>query len=112
MCQYAAAYKPNAAFFEAFGAAGATALHEVIAHIPSDIPVILDGKRGDISTTAEAYATAAYDNAKAHSVTVNPYMGWDAVEPFVRDSRRGVFVLCHTSNMSAQELQMQSLASG
>ena len=60
----AAAYKPNAAFFEVFGAAGATALGRVIAAIPAGIPVLLDAKRGDIGTTAAAYASAAFDELK------------------------------------------------
>ena len=85
---YAAAYKPNCAFFEAFGAAGIDALRQVIAAIPAEIPVILDCKRGDIDTTAQAYAEAAYDLLSARavgasSVTLSPSMGWDSVRPFV-----------------------------
>ena len=60
----AAAYKPNAAFFEVFGAEGATALKRVIAAVPEGIPVLLDAKRGDIGSTAAAYASAAFDDAK------------------------------------------------
>jgi len=101
----AAAFKPNAAFFEVFGAAGAEALAAVIRAVPEGIPVVLDVKRGDISTTAEAYAAAAFEALGAHCVTVNGYMGVDSVAPFAGDAARGVFVLCKTSNPSSNELQ-------
>lgn len=101
---YAAAFKPNAAFFERFGAPGVEVLKRVIAAIPEGIPALLDGKRGDISTTAEAYASAAYDDLGAHAVTVNAYMGMDAITPFARQGK-GIFVLCKTSNSSSTELQ-------
>jgi uridine monophosphate synthetase len=102
---YAAAYKPNAAFFEAFGAEGVDALRRVIASIPAGIPVVLDNKRGDISTTAEAYAEASYAALGAHCVTLNGYMGADSVNPFTSDPAKGVFVLCKTSNPTSNELQ-------
>lgn len=108
----AAAFKPNAAFFEAFGAEGLAALRDVIAGIPDDIPVILDVKRGDIASTAEAYARAAFDALGADAVTLSPYLGADAVEPFVRDPARGAFVLCRTSNRGAAPVQDAALASG
>lgn len=98
---YAAAFKPNAAFFEALGPAGVQALVEVIAAIPDDIPVILDVKRGDIETTAQAYATSAYDVFKAGAVTLSPYMGWDSISPFLGPNK-AVFVLCKTSNHSSK----------
>ena len=100
---YAAAFKPNSAFFECFGAEGFAALSEVISAVPSDIPVILDVKRGDIETTAQAYASAAYDIFKVGSVTIAPYMGWDSVSPFItgKYEGKGVFVLCKTSNKSS-----------
>ena len=103
--EYAAAFKPNAAFFEAFGMKGVAALEEVIKMIPEGIPIVLDVKRGDISTTADAYATAAYHAYGADSVTVNAYMGADSVTPFASDPTKGVFVLCKTSNPSSNELQ-------
>jgi uridine monophosphate synthetase len=102
---YAAAFKPNAAFFEALGAPGVAALREVIAAVPDEIPVILDAKRGDIASTARAYATAAYEALGADAVTLSPYLGRDAVLPFVEDPTRGAFVLCSTSNPGAGELQ-------
>jgi uridine monophosphate synthetase len=103
--EYAAAFKPNAAFFEAFGMKGIAALEEVIKMIPEGIPIVLDVKRGDISTTAEAYATSAYRAYGVDCVTVNAYMGADSVTPFASDPTKGVFVLCKTSNPSSNELQ-------
>src|SRR5512140_1356466 len=83
---YAAAFKPNAAFFEMYGAAGWTALKEVIdavrgesERLGSHIPVILDAKRGDIASTAEAYARAAFEALRADCITLNPYLGHDAI---------------------------------
>ncbi len=101
----AAAYKPNAAFFEALGADGLIALENVIRQIPEEIPVILDIKRGDISSTAKAYARAAFEILKADAVTINPYLGRDAVLPFIENPTKGAFILCKTSNPSAKELQ-------
>ena len=101
----AAAYKPNAAFFEVFGPAGIEALQLVIAAVPEGIPAILDAKRGDIASTAEAYARAAFDTLGAGAVTINPYLGRDALEPFLRKSERGAFLLCRTSNPGAADVQ-------
>ena len=102
----AAAYKPNAAFFEALGAEGVSALHRVIAHIPDNIPVLLDAKRGDISSTATAYADACFKVARANAITVHPYMGRDSISPFAKPSpAQGVFVLCKTSNPSSNDFE-------
>ena len=111
---YAAAFKPNSAFFEAFGPLGFEALAKVINAIPKDIPIILDCKRGDIDTTAQAYATYAYDVFQSSSVTLSPYMGWDSVQPFVtgKYENRGAFILCKTSNPSSKDLQELKLSSG
>jgi uridine monophosphate synthetase len=110
--RYAAAFKPNAAFFEVFGAEGWTALKQVIEAVQEEsirqgsmIPVILDAKRGDIASTAEAYAKSAFENLKAHCITLNPYLGRDAIEPFLQYPERGVFLLCKTSNAGAGDLQ-------
>ncbi len=103
--EIAAAYKPNIAFFEAFGAQGVSTLQQVISSIPREIPVILDAKRGDIASTAQAYAQAAFQQLGAHAITINPYLGYDAVEPFLADAERGVFLLCKTSNPGAADLQ-------
>ncbi len=107
--EFALAFKPNAAFFEAFGAGGAAALKEVIAQVPPDIPVILDAKRGDIADTAEAYARAAFDELGAQAITLNPYLGGEALQPFLSRTDRGAFVLCKTSNPGADEFQALSI---
>jgi uridine monophosphate synthetase len=104
----AAAFKPNSAFFEAHGPAGITALRDVIAHVPEGIPVILDAKRGDIADTSQHYARAAFDTLGAHAITVSPYLGGDAVQPFLARADRGAFILCKTSNPGADELQALS----
>jgi uridine monophosphate synthetase len=110
--RYAAAFKPNAAFFEVLGARGWTALRQVIegvaeesARMGSMIPVILDAKRGDIASTAEAYATSAFDKLGAHAITLNPYLGRDSIEPFIQEPEKGAFLLCKTSNTGASDLQ-------
>ena len=106
----AAAFKPNAAFFEAFGADGIRVLIEVIQAVPEGIPVILDAKRGDIASTAEAYARAAFTTLHADAITLNPYLGRDSLEPFLSNPDRGVFLLCKTSNPGAADLQDLPLA--
>ncbi|MBI1794511.1 MAG: orotidine-5'-phosphate decarboxylase [Chloroflexi bacterium] len=109
---YAAAFKPNAAFFEVFGAEGWTALKQVIDAIGeesnrlgSKIPVILDAKRGDIASTAEAYAISAFETLGADCITLSPYLGKDSIEPFIQNSEKGVFLLCKTSNAGSMDLQ-------
>ena len=93
-CDLVCAYKPNVAFYEALGGNGWSTLYDTILYAHSKgIPVILDAKRGDIGSSAEKYAHAVFQRMGADAVTVNPYMGWDAVEPFVRYAERGVFVL-------------------
>ena len=77
----------------------------MIAHVPPGIPVILDAKRGDIADTAEAYAHAAFDELGAQAITLNPYLGGEALRPFLARSDRGAFVLCKTSNPGADEFQ-------
>ena len=101
----ACAFKPNFAFFGALGPEGITALADVIEHIPDHVPVILDFKAGDIGNTAGKYAEMAYEVLKADAVTVNPYMGWDAVEPFLCGQEKCVFLLCLTSNPGSQDFQ-------
>lgn len=103
--EHAACYKPNAAFFEAFGAAGVDMLAKIIAAVPEGIPVILDAKRGDIASTAGAYAQAVFHTLGADAVTLNPYLGYDSVTPFLGDPEKGVFLLCKTSNPGSADLQ-------
>jgi orotidine-5'-phosphate decarboxylase len=101
----AAAVKPNLAFFEAFGSAGLAALERLRARIPADVPVIADAKRGDIGTTAARQATALFDVLAADAVTVNPYLGAEALTPFLDRADRYAYLLCRTSNPGAGELQ-------
>src|SRR5688572_10610606 len=109
---YAAAFKPNAAFFEQFGAEGWDVLKQVIAAIQNEsnrmgsmVPVILDAKRGDISSTAEAYAKSAFETLGAHCITLSPYLGKDSIDPFIQNQEKGVFLLCKTSNPGAADIQ-------
>ena len=106
----AAAYKPNAAFFEVFGAEGLRLLEQLIAALPDGVPVILDAKRGDIASTAQAYAQAAFKTLHADAITLSPYLGHDSLTPFLQDPAHGVFLLCKTSNPGAGDLQDLSLA--
>ncbi len=102
---YAAAYKPNIAFFEAWGLAGIEALQTILEIIPEEIPVILDAKRGDVGSTAQAYARAVFEFWGAGAVTLSPYLGRDAIEPFLKYEDRSVFVLARTSNPGAVVFQ-------
>jgi orotidine-5'-phosphate decarboxylase len=102
---YASVFKPNLAFFEVLGPAGLVALQEVLRAIPAHIPVIADAKRGDIGSTARNYAAAIFETYGFDAVTVNPYLGYDAVAPFLAYRDRGVILLCRTSNPSARDFQ-------
>lgn len=109
---YAAAFKPNAAFFEVFGADGWVALKQVIDAIKEEsarrgsmIPIILDAKRGDIASTAEAYARSAFEALGADCITLSPYLGKDSIDPFLSYPEKGVFLLCKTSNAGSGDLQ-------
>ena len=108
--EYAAAFKPNLAFFLS-RENGVQLLREIVQRIPQDIPVILDGKFGDIANTADHYARFAYDVVGTDAVTVNPYMGDDAILPFARPGKL-VFVLGKTSNQPAHSLQDLPLLDG
>jgi len=101
----AAAVKPNLAFFEAFGSAGIVALERLRASLPSDVPVVMDAKRGDIGSTAARQAVALFDALGADAITVNPYLGAEAIAPLLERADRFAYVLCRTSNAGAAELQ-------
>ena len=106
--EHAACFKPNAAFYE--DPDGWRALRETVAYAHGkDVPVLLDAKRGDIGNTARQYA-AILD--LVDGITVNPYLGRDALEPFLAREGKGVFVLCRTSNAGGADLQDLELASG
>lgn len=102
------AYKPNIAYYSAQGADGLKSLQETIRYIHAqypDIPVILDAKRADIGNTSEMYAKEAFKTLEADAVTVNPYLGLDAIEPFLKYEDKGVIILCRTSNKGASDFQ-------
>ncbi|NWF77294.1 MAG: orotidine-5'-phosphate decarboxylase [Chloroflexi bacterium] len=99
------AYKPNLAFYEALGTEGLAILEKTVKYIPGDIPVIGDAKRGDIGNTAKAYARALFSILGFDAATVNPYLGFDSLEPFINYQDKGVFILCRTSNKGAADFQ-------
>lgn len=100
------AYKPNMGFYMQWGAAGLVALERTIAYIPDEIPVILDAKIGDIGNTQSAWAAGVFDTWEVDAVTVNPYVGADAVLPMVGERPdKAVYVLARTSNASALDFQ-------
>lgn len=99
------AYKLNLAFYEAQGDEGLDALKKTVKCIPDGIPVIGDAKRGDIGNTAKAYATAIFDILNFDATTVNPYLGFDSLEPFLQYQDKGIFILCRTSNAGAMDFQ-------
>lgn len=114
--QYAVAYKPNLAFFERYGAEGLAALKRIVEYIRMEYPemfIIADAKRGDIGNTAQQYATAVFENLKADAVTINPYMGFDSVAPFLTfkdsfepDKHFWSVILALTSNQGSFDFQL------
>ncbi len=101
----AAAFKPNSAYFEAMGAEGMALLQRVIETVPREIPVIFDGKRSDIGETQRRYAEAAFGVLGATAATLNPFMGYDSIEPFLEFPGRGVYLLALTSNPGSEEIE-------
>jgi orotidine 5'-phosphate decarboxylase subfamily 2 len=99
------AYKLNMAFYEVLGIEGIKILKNTIELIPRDIAVILDGKRNDIGNTARKYAKSLFETYNADSVTINPYLGKDGIEPFLEYKDKFSFILCRTSNPSAIDIQ-------
>lgn len=106
--EYCCAYKPNSAFYEGYGSAGIEALRRtnlfIREHYPEH-PIILDAKRADIGNTNLGYFKAVFQVLAADAVTVHPYLGQEALKPFLDDPEHGVIVLCHTSNPGAAEFQ-------
>lgn len=111
--EFAAAFKPNIAYFEALGITGYQLMESLIESMQkTNVPIILDAKRGDIGTTQEHYAKAYFDNWDVDAVTLSPYMGYDSVEPFLNYPGKGVYLLGVTSNPGAADLEMCKLADG
>jgi uridine monophosphate synthetase len=102
---FASCYKPNIAFYEAYGSPGLEALRATLDLIPEGVPVILDAKRNDIGQTATAYARAIFEHYAVDSVTLNPYLGRESIQPFLAYEGRGLFLLCRTSNPESGDLQ-------
>jgi orotidine 5'-phosphate decarboxylase subfamily 2 len=102
---YAAAYKPNSAFWEQYGPDGWKALLEVRQAAPAGIPFLFDGKRADVGHTSAAYARAAFDGLGMDAMTVHAYHGADSLAEFTAHVGKGVYVVCRTSNPGASDLQ-------
>lgn len=111
--QYACAIKPQIAYFSAQRAEDQLeALCEYVRTHHPDLPIILDAKRGDIGSTAEQYALEAFERYQADAVTVNPYMGFDSLEPYLAWDSKGVIILCRTSNKGGSDLQFVTAGDG
>ncbi len=108
----ACAYKPNIAYYEAYGVKGIQALEGTLAAIPNEILTIADIKRGDIGATSDQYALAYQEQFAFDSITISPYMGTDSVESFLKRDDRGVFFLGLTSNQGAKDFQYLELKNG
>ena len=99
------AYKLNMAFYERYGSKGYGLMERIVEYINHRNLTIADGKRGDIGNTTKKYALSIFDSLGFDSITVSPYMGSDSIMPFIENKEKGVFVLCLTSNKSAQDIQ-------
>ncbi len=110
--EFAACFKPNIAYFEALGSEGYALLERLLKRIPEEVPVILDAKRGDIGSTQDFYAKAYFGHLGVDAVTLNAFMGFDAIEPFLKHEGKGVYLLAVTSNEGAKDVEMQETANG
>jgi orotidine-5'-phosphate decarboxylase len=111
-CDLVIAFKPQIAYFAAHRAEAQ--LERLMGHLRRNapqVPVILDAKRGDIGSTAQQYAKEAFDRYGADAVTLSPFMGFDSIQPYLKYSGKGAFLLCRTSNPGGDDLQNQRLAS-
>jgi orotidine-5'-phosphate decarboxylase len=112
---FVCAYKLQLAFYEALGLAGMKAMADTVTYLRREQPGVLvigDGKRGDIGSTASAYARAMFETWGFDAATVNVYQGSDAIRPFLEYRARGVFVVCRTSNPSSRDFQDRVLGLG
>ena len=103
--EYAAAFKPNMAYFEAMGLKGIEILEGLLNEMPNDVPVILDAKRSDIGETQKYYARSYFENWGVDAVTLNPFLGYDTLEPFLDWEGKGVYLLAVTSNAGSVDFQ-------
>lgn len=110
--EYAAAFKPNMAYFEAMGIRGIEMLEEMLGEMPKEVPVILDAKRSDIGETQKYYAKSYFENWDVDAVTLNPFLGYDSIEPFLDWEGKGIYLLAVTSNAGSADFQRQKLADG
>lgn len=110
--QHAAAYKPNMAYFEAMGIRGIELLEQMLEEMPGEVPVILDAKRSDIGETQKYYAKSYFENWNVDAVTLNPFLGFDSIEPFLDWEGKGIYLLAVTSNAGSADFQRQKLADG
>ena len=110
--EYAAAFKPNMAYFEAMGLQGIEMLQEMLGEMPDEVPVILDAKRSDIGETQKYYAKSYFENWDVDAVTLNPFLGYDSIEPFLDWEGKGIYLLAVTSNAGSADFQRQKLADG
>jgi len=106
---FAAAFKPNSAYFEAFGARGVTVLERCLEDVPKEIPIVLDVKRSDIPETMKYYAEAYFGQWGVDAVTLNGLMGCDSIEPFLQAPEQGVYLLAVTSNPGAVDIELQKV---
>jgi orotidine-5'-phosphate decarboxylase len=109
---YAAAFKPNMAYFEAMGIEGLRVLEDLLASMPADVPVILDAKRSDIGETQRYYAQAYFQGWNVDAVTLNPFLGYDSLEPFLDWQGKQIYLLAVTSNPGSADFQRQILSDG
>jgi orotidine-5'-phosphate decarboxylase len=103
---FAVAYKPNIAFYEALGPKGWESLQKTLDYIPDNIFAIADAKRGDIGNTSTLYAKAFFQHMDFDSITVAPYMGEDSIKPFLSFNDKWVILLAHTSNPGSADFQL------
>ena len=110
--QYAAAFKPNMAYFEAMGLRGIEILDRLLSWMPREVPIILDAKRSDIGETQKYYAHSYFAHWNVDAVTLNPFLGYDSIEPFLSWPGKGIYLLAVTSNAGSADFQRQTLADG